>query len=381
MVTEQRRAGVVGPDHPPRVLSERELNRALLARQMLLVRARMPIEPAVRHLVGLQAQRPDPPHVGLWSRLAGIGHVDVDDLIDRRRLLRVPAMRSTIHLLTAEDALGLRPVIQPAMDRELSAPVFKSLRRVKLNAVVARGRELCREQPLTFAALGEALAREFPAGDPHALAIAVRNHVALVQVPPRGRWRTAAPTVHVPVADWLGSPVATDPDPAPLVMRYLAAFGPATSTDIATWSGLRGVKILLEQMREELRWFTDDRGRTLVDVPDGILPEPDVPAPVRFLPEYDNALLSHADRTRIIADGDRPFVFTRNGHVGGTVLVDGYVRATWRTELLGDAESLTIRPLRKLTRDSQSDVEREALALLAFASPGLDHRVRFEAAP
>ena len=217
---------------------------------MLLVRARMPIEPAVRHLVGLQAQRPDPPHIGLWSRLSGIRHADIDDLIDRRRLLRVAAMRSTIHLLTAEDALGLRPVIQPALDRELSAPVFKSLRRVKVNAVVARGRELCREQPLTFAALGEALAREFPAGDPHALAIAVRNHVALAQVPPRGRWRTAAPTVHVPVADWLGSPVATDPDPAPLVLRYLAAFGPATAADIATWSGLRGIKVLLERMRD-----------------------------------------------------------------------------------------------------------------------------------
>lgn len=362
------------------MLSERELNRALLARQMLLVRARMPIESAVQHLVGLQAQRPDPPHIGLWCRVAGVRHVDVDNLIDARRLLRVAAMRSTIHLLTAEDALALRPVIQPAMDRELSAPVFKSLRRVKIDAVVARGRELCRAEPLTFAALGDALAREFPAADPHALAIAVRNHVALVQVPPRGRWRTAAPTVHVPVADWLGSPVATDPDPAPLVARYLAAFGPATATDIATWSGLRGIKVLLERLRDELRWFTDDRGRTLVDVPGGILPEPDVPAPIRLLPEYDSALLSHADRTRIIADGDRPFVFTRNGHVGGTVLVDGYVRATWRTELLGDAETLSVRPLGTLTSVNRSEIEREGLALLAFASPGLDHRVEFDAA-
>jgi len=370
---------VPASDSQPRVLSGRELNRALLARQMLLVRARMPIEPAVRHLVGLQAQRPDPPHVGLWARLSGLRHADIDDLIDRRRLLRVAAMRSTIHLLTVEDALGLRPVVQPALDRELSAPVFKSLRRVKVNAVVARGRELCSEQPLTFAALGDALAREFPAGDPHALAIAVRNHVALAQVPPRGRWRTAAPTVHVPVAAWLGSPVATDPDPAPLVLRYLAAFGPATAADIATWSGLRGIKVLLERLGEQVCWLTDDRGRTLVDIPGGILPDPDVPAPVRLLPEYDNALLSHADRTRIIADGDRPFVFTRNGHVGGTVLVDGYVRATWRTMIERDAETLTVRPLRRLTGAHRSDIEREALALLTFASPDLDHRVEFDA--
>jgi len=376
-VTEQEK----GAGEPPRVLSDRELNRALLARQMLLVRARMPIEPAVRHLIGLQAQRPDPPHIGLWSRLAAVRHADIDDLIDRRRLLRVAAMRATIHLLTVDDALGLRPVIQPALDRELTAPAFKSLRRVQVNAVVARGRELCQEQPLTFAALGAALASEFPAADPHALAIAVRNHVALAQVPPRGRWRTSAPTVHVPVADWLGSPMATDPDPAPLVLRYLAAFGPATAADIATWSGLRGIKVLLQRLRDELCWLTDDRGRTLVDVPGGILPAPDVPAPVRLLPEYDNALLSHADRTRIIADGDRPFVFTRNGHVGGTVLVDGYVRATWRTELFDDAERLTVGPLRRLTGAHRTDIEREALALLAFASPGLDHRVEFDAAP
>lgn len=378
MLTERAEADAQGP---PRVLTQRQLNRALLARQMLLVRARMPIEPAVRHLVGLQAQKPDPPHVGLWSRLTGVRHADIDQLIDDRRLLRVAAMRSTIHLLTAEDALALRPVIQPALDRELSAPVFKSLRRVRVKSVVARGEELCREQPLTFAALGDALASEFPAAEPHALAIAVRNHVALVQVPPRGRWRTAAPTVHVPVADWLGSALGTDPDPAPLVLRYLAAFGPATAADIATWSGLRGIKVLLERLRDQLRWLTDDRGRTLVDVPDGILPDPDVPAPIRLLPEYDNALLSHADRTRIIADGDRPFVFTRNGQVGGTVLVDGYVRATWRTEPNGDVETLTVRPLGRMTSANRSEVEREALALLAFASPGLDHRVKFDAAP
>jgi hypothetical protein len=163
------------------------------------------------------------------------------------------------------------------------------------------------------------------------------------------------------------------------VRRYLTAFGPATAADIATWSGLRGIKVLLERLGEQVCWLTDDRGRTLVDIPGGILPDPDVPAPVRLLPEYDNALLSHADRTRIIADGDRPFVFTRNGHVGGTVLVDGYVRATWRTMIERDAETLTVRPLRRLTGAHRSDIEREALALLTFASPDLDHRVEFDA--
>jgi hypothetical protein len=360
------------------VLTQLGLNRALLARQMLLVRARMPIEPAVRHLVGLQAQRPDPPHIGLWSRLAGIRHTDIDELIDSRKLVRVAAHRATVHLLTAQDALELRPVVQPALDRELTAPAFKSLRWVDLAAVVARGRELCCAQPLTLAELGERLALEFPRATPHALSIAVRNHVALVQVPPRGRWRNAAPTVHVPAEAWLGGPLGTQNDPARLITRYLAAFGPATATDIAIWSGLRGIKVVLERLRDELVWLTDDRGRTLVDVPGGILPDPDTPAPVRLLPEYDNILLSHADRTRIIEDGDRPFVLTRAGQVGGTVLLDGFVRGIWRTVPGEDSETLTVRPLRRLTRTDKAGIEREALALLDFASSGSRHRVEFE---
>ena len=359
-------------------LTQQGLNRALLARQMLLVRARMPIEPAVRHLVGLQAQRPDPPHIGLWSRLTGIRHTDIDDLIDSRRLVRVAALRATVHLLTAQDALELRPVVQPVLDRELAAPAFKSLRWVNIDAVTARGRELCCAEPLTLTDLGERLALEFPRATPHALAIAVRNHVALIQVPPRGRWRNPAPTVHVPAEAWLGRDLGGDGDPARLIMRYLAAFGPATATDIATWSGLRGIKALLENMRDDLAWLTDDRGRTLVDVPDGILPDPETPAPVRLLPEYDNTLLSHADRTRIIEDGDRPFVLTRGGQVGGTVLLDGFVRAIWRTIPGDDSETLTVRPLRWLTRTNKEEIEREALALLDFASRGSRHRVEFE---
>jgi hypothetical protein len=359
------------------MLTERALNRALLSRQMLLARARIPIEAAVSHLVGLQAQKPDPPHLGLWTRLAGVRHTDIDQLIDQRRLVRVAAMRSTIHLLTAEDGVGLRSAIQPALDRELRAQTFRSLRWVDTAAVVARGREMCEARPLSFAELGQALAAEFPRADPHALAIAVRNNVALVQVPPRGRWRTPAPTVHVPAAFWLGRPENTDPDPSPIVLRYLAAFGPATSADIARWCGLQGIKLVLERLRDELRWFTDDRGRTLADVPDGILPDPDTPAPIRLLPEYDNALLSHADRTRIIADGDRPAVFTRNGQVEGTVLVDGYVGATWRTTAQAEVETVSVRPMCRLTSGGKADIEREALSMLDFASPGKEHRVEF----
>lgn len=326
------------------MLTQRGLNRALLARQMLLVRAGIQVEPAVRQPVGLQAQRPDPPHVGLWSRIAGLDHRRTDELLQSRRLVRAAAMRSTVHLLTALDALDLRPVVQPAMDRELQVPAFKSLPWGDADAALSRGRQLCSEKPLSLPPLGAALATEFPRADPRALAISVRNRTVLVQIPPRGRWRTVASTVHAPATGLLGRDEVPDSDPTPLIRRYLAAFGPATAIHIATWSGLRGIIVVLEKMADEFVRLADDRGRTLFDIP----------------------------------GGESPFVLTRNGQIGGTVLVDGYVRGTWRTAQAGDTETLMVRPFTRFSTGGRSDIEREALALLDFASSGCHHRVEFQ---
>ncbi len=229
-------------------------------------------------------------------------------------------------------------MIQPALDRELSAPVVKSLRWVQVNAVVARGRELCREQPLTFAALGDALAREFPAADPHALAIAVRNHVALVQVPPRGRCERRLRRC---TCRWTGRLPGSDrPDPAPLVRRYLTAFDPATAADIATWSGLRGIKVLLNDCRR-VALVPDDRGRTLVASPTASCPDPMCrrrsgccpSTTTRCLPRRPDQ--NHRRR--------RPPVRLHSERARGRHGARGrHVRATWRTELRGNAETLTV---------------------------------------
>jgi Winged helix DNA-binding domain len=371
-VTARRAAGPL--------LSQAALNRALLARQLLLDRADMPAEAAVSYLVGLQAQKPDHPHLALWSRLRGHTTHDVDALIAGRRVVRVAAMRSTIHLLTADDALRLRPVIQPVLDRELSGQkVFRSLDTVDIATVAARGRELCLERPLTFRDLGRALAREFPTADPHALAIAVRNHVTLAQMPPRGRWRASGPLTHEPIEKYLGAPEIAGTTLADVIPRYLRAFGPATAADIGAWSGLQGIQRVLDGIADQLVSFTDERGRTLLDMPGGLLPDDADPPPVRLLPEYDNALLSHADRTRVVSDELRRAALAQpNGAVDGSVLVDGYGAGIWSTLREPGAETVTFSTLRPLTAPQRRAVEREALGMLDFAAPGLAHRVGFQ---
>jgi hypothetical protein len=361
------------------VLRQRQLNRALLGRQLLLERAALLPETAIEYLIGLQAQQPDDPHLALWSRVSDLHTADVDALVDGRRAVRVAAMRSTIHLLTADDALRLRPVIQPVLDRELaSQKVFRSLDTVDMAAVAARGRALIAEKPLTFKALGAALAAEFPTVDPHALAIAVRNHVSLVQLPPRGRWRTSGPLTHQPIDVFLGRPEVPGTRQADVIPRYLRAFGPATAADIATWSGLQGIRPVLDEISDELVMFRDERGRTLVDVPDGLLPDPETPAPVRLLPEYDNALLSHADRTRIVSNEMRRAALAQpNGAVDGSVLVDGYAAGLWSSRREPGVEIMTISMLRPLPARERRAVEREALLMLDFASPDDAHRVEF----
>ncbi len=378
------RSGRTGPAVTPRraagpMLDRRALNRALLARQLLLDRAEMPAEEAIGYLVGLQAQKPDHPHLALWSRLRGHTTGAVDALIDDRRAVRVAAMRSTIHLLTADDALRLRPVIQPVLDRELSGQkVFRSIDTVDMTAVAARGRELCLERPLTFRALGQALAGEFPTADPHALAIAVRNHVSLVQMPPRGRWRASGPLTHEPIEKYLGAPEVAGTTLADVIPRYLRAFGPASAADVGAWSGLQRIQPVLDGVADQLVTFTDERGRTLVDVPDGLLPTDADPPKVRLLPEYDNALLSHADRTRVVSDEmRRAAIALPNGAVDGSVLVDGFGVGIWSGRREPGAETVTFSTLRPLTARERRAVEREALAMLDFASPGDSHRVEF----
>jgi hypothetical protein len=353
-----------------RVLSQRQLNRAFLARQLLLERARLTCEQAIEHLVGMQAQAPTAPYVGLWSRLDGFRFEDLARLYDDRRVTRLAMMRSTIHLVTAGDARRFRPLLDPAMVRGFtSSPWGKLLRGLDLDPVVATGRSAVEDSPLTFAELGTELGKRWPTYDGQALAQAIRAHVALVQVPPRGIWGASGQARHTSLEAWLGrSPVHGSIDD--LILRYLAAFGPASVNDMQTWSGLTRLRDDFLRLSPRLVTFRDQNDLELFDLPDAPRPPADTPAPVRFLAEFDNALLSHADRARIIDPDDRAHLYSKNGIVPGGVLIDGMVQALWRMSRSRDhVATLTVVPFARLLKRDATAVAEEGRRLLDAAAP------------
>jgi len=368
------------------VLSRRALNRALLGRQLLLGRAPLPEGPdragrvigTIEHLGGLQAQAPFPPYYGLWSRLAGFRPDDLAGLLLNRAVVRIALMRSTIHLVSARDAAMLRPLTQPVLDRALKTLFGKQLPGVDTGAIAVAGRALVEEQPRTFSELGVLLAEKWPEHEPGTLATAVRILVPLVQVPPRAVWGRGGQALHTSAESWLGRPLDPQPSLTGLVRRYLAAFGPATIADIQAWSGLTRLREPVQALRDDLRTFRDEDGRELFDLPGAPRPDPGTPAPVCLAAEFDNLVLSHADRTRIISDADRGRMFTRNGIFPGTVLIDGFVAGMWRIARAQDAVTLVV----EMFRDPVSARDREAivaegLRMLAFTTPDAAADVQF----
>lgn len=352
------------------VLTQRQLNRSLLARQMLLERQRRPAIEVIEHLVGMQAQVPTDPYTALWSRVEGFDPDELSTLIEERRAVRATALlRTTIHLVSARDCLIIRAAMQPVLERAFRySPFAKALPDLDVDEVISAGVKLLADGPMTMSDLGRRLEERWPGRDPTALSYAIRYLVPLVQVPPRGLWGRGGLPVSMTVESWLGEPVKPVPAIDELVMRYLAAFGPATAKDVQTWSWLTGIRDVLERLRPRLRTFRDEAGRELFDVPDGPMPDADIPAPVRFLPEYDNIALSHDDRTRII---DRQYGLER--WMRGSVLVDGFVRGTWRLDGKRDAV-LSVRLLDVAHRSQRADVEDEASRLFACLAP--DARTR-----
>ena len=331
------------------VLTSRERNRATLARQLLLERANVEPLDAVRHLVGLQAQVPHNPYIALWSRLAGFRPESLSELLAGREVVRIGVMRGTIHLLTKDDCLVLRPVTQPVFEGQLwrHRDFSPHLRGLDLDPVIEAGR-LALEEPRTGTELRAFFAARFPELDAAALAYACQMRLALVQVPPRGLWRKSAQARLTTAEMWLGRPLDAAPSLEEVVLRYLAAFGPASVADVTTWCRLTGLRAVVERLRPQLVAFRDERGRELFDLPDAPRPDPDTRAPVRFLPEYDNVLLSHDDRSRFFSDPDRALLGPWWSVGWGSVLHDGIVRAIWRAE----AEGIVVRhvplPKRKL---------------------------------
>ncbi|MET7876114.1 winged helix DNA-binding domain-containing protein [Micromonospora profundi] len=359
------------------VLDNRALNRATLARQLLLDRADLPVLDAVAWLGGLQAQEPQEPYVGLWSRLRAFDPEVLSDLLLRRQVVRTHLMRRTVHLVTAADVLTWR-ARHDAMLRQRVLGVYRGdLDGMDLDELAAVGRALFADgEPRTMAEIGRALAERWPAPGPRALGEMVTALVPMAQLPPRGVWRTRAGVRNVPISSWLGREVdppasdASDPVGQALVRRYLAAFGPAATADLRAWCGLAGLPAAVAALRETLVSFRDERGRELLDLPDAPRPDPGTPAPVRFLPAFDNAILGYHDRSRIIDHAHRGL------SVAGerVVLVDGRVAATWTV----DAATVRVTPLGRLSRAEATAVAEQAGALASFLSDGDSDRVRID---
>ncbi|MGW3646209.1 DNA glycosylase AlkZ-like family protein [Streptomyces sp. NPDC000878] len=403
------------------VLGARALNRATLARQLLLTRSPMSAKDALTHLLGLQAQNVKPPYYALAARLDGFGPEELSRLMADRETVRIVTMRSTIHTHTADDCLTLRPLVQPARDRELTY-FRKGLVGVDLDRLTALARDLVEEEPRTMKQLREALLVEWPDADPQSLSVAARCRLPLVQVTPRGLWGHSGQVALTTAEHWLGrqaeeapakgapaqgalaqgAPAKVAPAQGALakgtlaqgvpanvapaqetlaqdtqtldatVLRYLAAFGPASVKDMQTWAGLTRLRDAFERLRPRLLTFRDEHGTELFDLPDAPRPDPDTPAPPRFLPEFDNLLLSHADRTRLVPADLKGRTWTGN-QAHCVLLLDGLVAGLWR---LADG-TLTVEPFGRLTKGMRAAVVEEGERMISTLHTGAAYDIRF----
>ncbi len=351
-----------------RVLTPRQLNRATLARQMLLGRESCSIPEAIERLAGLQAQVASPPYVGLWTRLLDFRRASLTELLERRQVVRAPLMRSTLHLTTARDYLHMRPALQPALTRALRAFFGERVRGLDIERLVIAARAYTEEAPRTFAELRAQLREIEPDRDPAALAYAVRTYLPLVQTPTGGAWGFGGSPAYALAEPWLGGTLAEPRQSLRhLVRRYLAAFGPATVKDVQAWSGMIGLSDEIDVFKSELDSYQDERGNELLDLTGMPRPPEDIPAPPRFLPEYDNLMLAHADRRRVIADAHRPRVFLPAGRVRATFLIDGFVRGTWKIEKSRRMAALVIEPFEPLAESVREALVEEGSRLVRFS--------------
>ncbi|PYQ03923.1 MAG: hypothetical protein DMF83_19835 [Acidobacteria bacterium] len=353
------------------VLTTKALSRATLARQMLLKREKTTALRAVERLAGLQAQLARPPFIGLWSRLERFRAEDLTRPVHARKIVRATLMRGTLHLVTTKDYRALRPLFQPMLTASLQAILGARARGLDLDRLTAMARVCLDERPQTFEELRSALRAAWPQADERAMGYAVRMHLPLIQVPAETRWGWPGAAAFAAAETWLGARVDTQGqgDLRALVLRYLAAFGPASVRDAETWSYVRGLADTFEALRPRLRVFRDERGRELFDLPKAPRPPADTPAPVRFLPDYDNVLLAHADRTRVIADAHRSKVATANLRTLATFLVDGFVTGVWRIERKRASASLLLESFAPVSRKTRAELAEEGEALVRFVEP------------
>jgi hypothetical protein len=345
-------------------VNARELNRATLARQLLLAREQLDVVHAVERLGGLQAQEPRPPFLALWSRIEGFRREDLHAALHDGKVVRAMLMRATLHLVGRGQYAALRPMLDDVMTRAMSGALRGRDEGLDLDAVLPAATNLLGKGPRTFNELRTELSARFPDVNERALGYAVRTQLPLVMVPSDDTWGFAR---DAPFA--LPGVRLRKPDPEAFVLAYLAAFGPASVADVQRWSGMQAVKPVLEGLRERLATFKGESRRELFDLPDAPRPGADADAPPRFLADFDSLVLAHDDRTRVIADEHKPLIASKNLRVPAMVLWDGFAAGTWRTERKRGVATLSVKPFAKLARGAAKALEPEALALLAFAEP------------
>lgn len=362
------------------VLSRRALNRATLARQMLLRREKVTPLAAIERLLCLQAQIARPPFVALWARLDPFRREDLIAPIAKRALVRATMMRATIHLMARQDYLAFRPVIQPVLSGGAERIFKDAIATYDVDKIVAAARTCFDKQSCNFTVLREHLLQQFPKLNERGMGYLVRMHLPLVQIPQDGTaWGYPAQADFAVAESWLDEPVKTDAAAHALVLRYLAALGPASVQDFQSWTGLGAMRGVFDDLRPKLRTFRDERGRELFDLPKAPRPSEDEEAPVRFLPEFDHVLLGYAERTRIIADEHRPALLTKNLIVPAIFLIDGFIAGLWSIEVKKGVARLLVKPLIPVNRSVRTALTDEGGRLLRFVEPDAKgHDVDFE---
>jgi hypothetical protein len=350
------------------VLSNRALNRATLARQMLLERSDWTPVEVVEFLCGLQSQQTHDPYIALWTRLNGFHHEDLTRLITDKTLLRATTMRGTLHLHTVGDMVGIRALVQPFLSAQWQSNFLKRFGSENKAAALKAGIKLIDKEPMTSGKLGNDLKVKYPTAEPIALQTLVALHETLIQIPPTRVWGSGHAPVLQRIEKWLPDAPRPSLSRETLVQRYLAAFGPASINDMQTWCRLTKLSAEFKRIENELVTFEDEDGRVLYDLPDAPRPDGDTPAPVRFLPLYDNVYLGYDDRRRMLSPA--------TAHLGNmfqafkpAVLIDGQINAGWAIEYKKGAAILAIAPYRKFTKSERQELEDEGLRFVMFMRP------------
>ena len=361
----------------PETISLRQLNRTLLSRQMLLRRHDLAPHPAIETLIGLQSQIPNPPYIGLWTRLGQFQRSELTTLLEERKVVRAAWIRSTLHLVSAADHQRFQAVIQPALARGLRSFFGKRAKELDIQRLIAIAKPFLDAEEPAIGELRKHLQAHEPELNKEAMAYAVRSHLPLVQVPPGGAWGVGTRATYTTAERWLGAP--TPSDLPSLFRRYLAAYGPASVMDFQTWAGMTSLKAKLAATVADLPEYRDHNGKAIYDLPGKPLVAADAPAPIRYLPEYDNILIAHQSRARILPDEHRKKVFLTAGRVASAVLVDGFVAGVWKTTRDKTSTSLHVRLFEAQPKAKMAALEEEGDKLLRFIEDDADQfRVEFE---